>query len=855
MRRSGGAVVLVVIGLACSPIKTAHAPADAPAATAGAEAAPGSEATWIDVTNAEVAQVGAGRRLTLALTRTPEVVRDQERGSPPRLVLDLDGPRPAEPKQVTAFPLSDELVSRVRVGSFGGKLRAIVDLSHAPGAHAVRSEGAKVIVDLGDTSLAAATPARAARKRPGTLGAAAAPAAAMPVETPGAPPAGDTTPLAVRDVRVEPLGEGRRLVIELTRPPDDVRDFTLSAPPRLVMDVHGPLPAKPAVLTRFPLTDDMVAGVRVATNGGALRIVADLNHPALTHTVHREGNRLVADLGDTGTAENAPAAHLMLVAEFENDAAAAEAEFDGETAPPPPAAEPPARVAAAEPEAKQPPPPAAEPEPAATPEPAPPAHVASLPHAPPPAQPVRREGIFTGQRISLDFKDADIQNVLRVLADVSGLNIIATDDVKGKVTLHLNDVPWDQALDLVLRSNRLEKTQEGNVVRISTVSRLKEEREALRAAQDAERELEPLRVKYIRVNYAKADEALIEKVKGVLTDRGSVTFDDRTNTIIVRDITRGTDDAAQLIHELDVQSPQVLIEANIVEATRDMARALGVQWGYSHQAGPQTGNPTGLNFPGTVGIGGAGLNDGSAPVASNSVARSPVPFMFDFPVSSGFSGFGGGSGSSLDLVLGSLDGANALAARLTALEQQGKAKVISRPRVITLNNVAATIQSLTILRVKLPSTGTVINTGTGGAAGSASTATEKINTGITLVVTPQVSGDGYVLMSIYAKSSQPDFTQGRSVDGIPNEISREANSNVLIKDGETVVLGGIFRNTFDQSETGLPYLRGIPVLGWLFKRMQTTNHYEELLVFITPRVVASGTAALPTADRLWMERR
>jgi len=634
-----------------------------------------------------------------------------------------------------------------------------------------------------------------------------------------------------------------------------VRDFTLSAPPRLVMDVHGPLPAKPAVLTRFPLTDDMVAGVRVATNGGALRIVADLNHPALTHTVHREGNRLVADLGDIGTAENAPAAHLMLVAEFEN-AAAAEAEFDGEPAAPPPPAEPPARVAAAEPEAKQPPPPAAEPEPAATPEPAPPpAHVASVPHAPPPAQPVRREAIFTGQRISLDFKDADIQNVLRVLADVSGLNIIATDDVKGKVTLHLNDVPWDQALDLVLRSNRLEKTQEGNVVRISTVSRLKEEREALRAAQDAERELEPLRVKYVRVNYAKADEALIEKVKGVLTDRGSVTFDDRTNTIIVRDIPHGTDDASQLIHELDVQSPQVLIEANIVEATRDVARALGVQWGYNYQAGPQTGNPTGLNFPGTVGVGGSGLNDGSAPAGANGVARSPVPFLFDFPVGNGFSGFGAGNGSSLDVVLGSLDGVHALAARLTALEQQGKAKVISRPRVITLNNVAATIQSLTILRVKLPSTGTVINTGTGGAAGSASTATEKINTGITLVVTPQVSADGYVLMSIYAKSSQPDFTQGRSVDGIPNEISREANSNVLIQDGQTVVLGGIFRNTFDRSETGLPYLRGIPVLGWLFKRLQTTNHYEELLVFITPRIVVSGTAGLPNAERLWQERR
>src|SRR5439155_13860788 len=193
--------------------------------------------------------------------------------------------------------------------------------------------------------------------------------------------------------------------------------------------------------------------------------------------------------------------------------------------------------------------------------------------------------------------------------------------------------------------------------------------------------------------------------------RGSVTFDDRTNTIIVRDITRGIDDGTQLIHELDVQSPQVLIEANIVEATRDMARALGVQWGYNYQAGPQTGNPTGVNFPGSIGLGGAGLSDGSAPVATNSVARSPVPFLFDFPVQNGFGGFGPGSGSSLDLVLGSLDGVHALAARLTALEQEGKARVISRPRVITLNNVAATIQSLTILRVKLPSTGTVINTG------------------------------------------------------------------------------------------------------------------------------------------------
>jgi type IV pilus assembly protein PilQ len=170
-----------------------------------------------------------------------------------------------------------------------------------------------------------------------------------------------------------------------------------------------------------------------------------------------------------------------------------------------------------------------------------------------------------------------------------------------------------------------------------------------------------------------------------------------------------------------------------------------------------------------------------------------------------------------------------------------------------MNNVAATIQSLTILRVKLPSTGTVINTGTGGAAGSASTATEKINTGITLVVTPQISSDGFVLLNIYAKSSLPDFS--RTVDGIPNEISREANSNVLIKNGETVVLGGIYRQTADNSESGLPYLRSVPGIGWLFKRVLRTKRHEELIVFLTPRIVSAGTASLPGAERLWEERR
>jgi type IV pilus assembly protein PilQ len=392
-------------------------------------------------------------------------------------------------------------------------------------------------------------------------------------------------------------------------------------------------------------------------------------------------------------------------------------------------------------------------------------------------------------------------------------------------------------------------------VRVSSVNRLKEERDSMKAAADSEKELEPLKVKYVRVNYARADESLVDKVKGVLTDRGAVTFDERTNTVIVRDISRGIDDASYLIHELDVQSPQVLIEANIVEATQDFARGLGVQWGYRYEAGPNTGNPTGFNFPGTVGLGGSGLGAGTAPPqAGTGAVPLPVPFLADFPVPSTFNnGFGAGSGSALDLALGSINGQHTLNARLTALENEGKGKVISRPRVITMNNVAATIQSLTILRVKLPSTGTVINTGAGGSAGGGTTATEKINTGITLVVTPQVSSDGFVLMNIYAKSSQPDFT--RAVDGIPSEVSREANSNVLIRNGDTVVLGGIYRQVQNDNEDGLPYLNKIPAIGWLFRRNLETNHHEELLVFLTPKIVETGTASLPPAERLWSDRR
>jgi type IV pilus assembly protein PilQ len=817
-----------------------------------------AQATFLEARAVDIEPAASGRRVVIALTREPEQIQESWLSAPPRLVIDLTGPRPETPTDVSRYPLTDDLVPQVRVGPHGASLRAVLDFARQPGTHTVRSDGTNLIIDLADASEPAARPVAA---KPAT----AAPAAEVAKPASGAATAqqpGSPSGLAVRDVRLEADG-GRRLMIDLTQSPEGWKDFVLSNPPRLVIDLKGPQPAQPQRPAKFAIQDDQVVGVRTAWNSGALRVVIDWRDKVGSYELKQDGNQLVAKLqgGPVATIDlsdelflapavvekTIPAGRKTIPVgdEFTTGAPAGVAAAPAEAAPAAAAEPPPPPPAAPAPEV-------ARDEPTSSREPAPGPTVAAVKQEKP-AKPAPRVG-FNGQRISLDFKDADIQNVLRVLADVSGLNIIATDDVKGKVTLHLTDVPWDQALDLVMRSNRLEMMREGNVVRISTVNRLKEEREALRAAQDAERELEPLRVRYVRVNYARADDALIDKVKGVLTDRGSVTFDERTNTVIVRDIGRGIDDASELVRQLDVQSPQVLIEANIVEATESFARALGIQWGYQYNQGPLTGNPTGSNFPGTVGVGGSGLGAGTTPPASPGTAPNVVPFMADFPVPAGFAGgFGPGAGSALNLALGSLDGAHSITARLTALEEQGKGKVISRPRVITMNNVAATIQSLTILRVKLPSTGTVINTGTGGAAGTASSATEKINTGITLVVTPQISADGYVLMSIYAKSSQPDFS--RTVDGIPNEISREANSNVLIQDGNTVVLGGIFRQTSDDRESGLPYLRRIPAIGWLFKRMLKQKQNDELLVFLTPKIVSTGSGALPMAERLWEERR
>jgi len=434
---------------------------------------------------------------------------------------------------------------------------------------------------------------------------------------------------------------------------------------------------------------------------------------------------------------------------------------------------------------------------------------------------------YTGQKISLDFKDADIKNVFRLLAEVSGLNLVVTPDVNRRVTLRLIEVPWDQAMDLIISTNGLDKEQIGNVVRISTAGALKAEKDALIAARKSKEDLEPLTTTYFNINYAKAKE-LEPKVKALMSKRpeNALVVDERSNTIMVRDIQQSVDDIAVLIGKLDLRTTQILIESNLVETSPTFSRALGMELD-------------------------SVFNNGRVIASSRFLAGSPFAGNAQTPTvganpllvipNSGFR-FG-----TFQKDIGPV---------LSAAENEGLVKIISRPSVTTLNNVPSTIRSERILRVLTPAS-TNIASGSGAAAGGA-VATEKIPVGITLSVTPQVSSDGFVLMNIKVKSSSiansPTVSGG--VGGVVpfDELNREAEANVLVRDGETIVLGGILKDTDQNSTSGVPFLKDIPYVGWLFKNWRIQKDFEELVVFITPRIATAGSEHLPSAEQMWREQ-
>jgi type IV pilus secretin PilQ/predicted competence protein len=426
---------------------------------------------------------------------------------------------------------------------------------------------------------------------------------------------------------------------------------------------------------------------------------------------------------------------------------------------------------------------------------------------------------YTGRLISLDLQDTDIDNALRIIAEVSNLNIVASDDVTGKVTLRLTDVPWDQALDVILKTNGLDKVIEGNVMRIAPVDKLRQERESLKQAQQAEEELEPLAVKYLRVSYAKASE-LKALVETILSERGTVAYDERSNQLIIKDVRKGLRNVVELVNKVDLRTPQVLLETQIVEATRSLGRELGAELGFQFIQSPLTGNGTGLNFPAAISIGGTAITNAPGNVTGSS-----------FPASSSAA-----NGSAISALFDSADGTKSLQIRLSQLETEGRVRIISRPAVATTNNKAAQIKSVEKVRVRLPNGGLSVATGAGAAAtGAGNIATEVIEAGIILDVTPQASPDYFVLLDIRAKSSS--FSSRESGDGIPNEIERSASSTVLVSSGQTFALGGIYKISDADRISGVPFFKDIPFIGHLFRRSVIDNADEELLFFITPRIV------------------
>lgn len=408
---------------------------------------------------------------------------------------------------------------------------------------------------------------------------------------------------------------------------------------------------------------------------------------------------------------------------------------------------------------------------------------------------------YVGQKVTLEFKDADIKNIFRVIAEVSGYNMIIDSAVSGKVTLRLVNVPWDQALDLILETNSLGMTKSGNVIRVLPLAMIKKSEEDKVASAKAKEKLEDLTTKLIPVSYAKAAD-ISTKIKSVMTDRGTALVDERTNTIILKDIQKSVDEAVKLVASLDEPTRQVVIEARIVEANTNFTRDLGVQWGAGHAADAAHGNPTGYYFPNSY----------------NVTAGGGGSFSLNPPATGGV----GPTGGVVGISFGSINNTLNLDLRLSALETQGWGKVISSPKIITLDNKEASIQQ----GVSIPFETT----------SSSGTQTTFVDANLNLTVTPHVTADGRLSMKIKATKNAPSLAF-KGASGAPSIDKKEATTEILVKDGDTTVIGGIYQITKGESESFTPFFGKLPIIGWLFKSKSVQDSKTELLIFITPRIV------------------
>jgi type IV pilus assembly protein PilQ len=420
---------------------------------------------------------------------------------------------------------------------------------------------------------------------------------------------------------------------------------------------------------------------------------------------------------------------------------------------------------------------------------------------------------YTGEPISVNLKDVDLKDFFRLIHEISGLNVVLDPNVKGTLTVVLDDVPWDQALDIVLKNNDLARELEGNVLRIATVETLRKEAEARRAQIDAEA-LAVDKVSVTRfLSYAKAKDVLIT-VKKFLSQRGDVVADDRTNAIVINDIPKVMPTIDRLLTQLDRKTQEVEIEARVVAATRNFARDIGTQLGFGW------GN-------GTTAVGG-NAQAGSSPTTVNGLTPGYI--------TTGSSGGGSGGGGTIPLFsnLGSTSPSSGLSfvnasnnvridAILSMAESRGLLKVLSRPRIVTQNNIQAFVKQ----GVRVPIV-------TQAQLGGPPTVT-YVDAFLRLTVTPQITSESTIFLNVDVENTTPNF--GQEVQGNPELITQQATTQVLVTDGGTVVIGGVIQTQNSINITQVPLLGNIPYLGNLFKHTVVATSNQELIFFITPRII------------------
>lgn len=414
---------------------------------------------------------------------------------------------------------------------------------------------------------------------------------------------------------------------------------------------------------------------------------------------------------------------------------------------------------------------------------------------------------YEGEPISLDFQDAPVRQIVQLIADVSGHNVVINEEVQGTITLKLNNVPWDQALDLVLQMNGLGMAMEGNILRVNTLENLAKQSKARGEAKLTKVAAEDVITRILPVNFTKAKD-MVSTVgaggNGFLSARGRINFDERTNSLVIQDIESAIDEVVELVRRLDTPTPQVSIAARIVQVRPTFSRELGVQWG---------GGATHYSDTTLTQLQGVVPTDGAVPIFGGFYPG----YVVNMPSAMAMSGAGGGIGVRFGRLIGtplSLD------LRITAGQSQGMTKIISTPKVTVLDHQTATIsQGESIPYATISSEGTQI---------------EFHDAFLELKVTPHITGNGMVSMEVEISKNLPGEARGNAG---PSILRREAVTTVLVQDGETTVIGGIFERTSRKSTLSVPFFAKIPILGYLFRSDTNSENVEELLVFVTPEIL------------------